>query len=37
LEFVGHHLADDLERRLNRALPDGITMRDLAEGGAVIL
>ncbi len=37
LEFVGHHLADDLERRLNRALPDGATMRDLAEGGAVIL
>jgi Flp pilus assembly CpaF family ATPase len=37
LEFVGHHLADDLERRLNRALPEGVTMRDLAEGGAVIL
>ncbi len=37
LEFVGHHLADDLERRLNRALPDGTTMRDLAEGAAVIL
>lgn len=37
LEFVGHHLPDDLERRLDRALPDGVTMRDLAEGGAVIL
>ena len=23
LEFVGHHLPDDLERRLDRALPDG--------------
>ena len=37
LEFIGHHLPDDLERRLNRALPAGMTMRDLAEGGAVIL
>lgn len=36
LEFVGHHLPDDLERRLNRALPDGFTMRDLADGSAVI-
>lgn len=37
LEFVGHHLPDDLERRLNRALPGRITIRDLAEGSAVIL
>lgn len=37
LEFVGHHLPEDLERRLNRALPEGITMRDLADGSAVIL
>ena len=37
LEFVGHHLPDDLERRLDRALPPGVTMRDLAEGAAVIL
>ena len=37
LEFVGHHLPDDLERRLDRALPPGVTMRDLAEGSAVIL
>jgi pilus assembly protein CpaF len=37
LEFVGHRLSDDLERRLNRALPPGITMRDLADGSAVIL
>ena len=37
LEFVGHHLPEDLERRLDRALPDGVTMRDLAEGGGAIL
>jgi hypothetical protein len=37
LEFVGHRLPGDLERRLNRALPSGITMRDLADGSAVIL
>lgn len=37
LEFVGHHLPDDLRRRLDRALPAGITMNDLAEGSAVIL
>ena len=37
LEFVGHHLPDDLERRLDRALPPGVTMRDLADGSAVIL
>jgi pilus assembly protein CpaF len=37
LVFVGHHLPDDLERRLNRALPSGVTMRDVAEGSAVIL
>jgi hypothetical protein len=37
LEFVGHHLPDDLERRLNRALPSGVTFRDLAEGSAVLL
>ena len=37
LEFVGHRLPDDLERRLNRALPPGITIRDLADGSAVIL
>jgi hypothetical protein len=37
LEFVGHYLPDDLERRLNRALPSGVTMRDLADGSAVVL
>ncbi len=37
LEFIGHHLPDDLERRLDRALPPGVTLRDLADGGAVIL
>jgi pilus assembly protein CpaF len=37
LEFVGHHLPDDLERRLDRALPRGVTIRDLADGSAVIL
>ncbi|MGE0304254.1 MAG: ATPase, T2SS/T4P/T4SS family [Acidimicrobiia bacterium] len=37
LEFVGHHLPEDLERRMNRALPTGTTMRDLADGSAVIL
>ena len=37
LEFVGHHLPEDLERRLDRALPAGVTMRDLAEGGGAIL
>ena len=37
LEFVGHHLPEDLERRLNRALPNGVTLRALAEGGAVLL
>ena len=37
LEFVGHHLPEDLERRMNRALPIGVTLRDLAEGLAVLL
>ena len=37
LEFVGHRLPDDLERRLNRALPSGVTMRDLADGSAVVI
>jgi hypothetical protein len=37
LEFVGHHLPEDLERRMNRALPVGVTLRDLAEGSAVLL
>lgn len=37
LEFVGHHLPVDLERRLDRALPPNVTLRSLAEGGAVIL
>jgi Flp pilus assembly CpaF family ATPase len=37
LEFVGHRLPDDFERRLNRALPDGMTVRDLCEGSAVLL
>ncbi|MDW3212635.1 MAG: ATPase, T2SS/T4P/T4SS family [Ilumatobacteraceae bacterium] len=37
LEFVGHHLPGDLERRLDRVLPDGLAIRDLAEGSAVIL
>ncbi len=37
LEFTGHHLPEDLERRLDRALPPGVTMRDLAEGAAVLL
>ena len=37
LEFVGNHLPIDLERRLDRALPPGVTMRNVAEGGAVIL
>ena len=37
LEFVGHHLPADLERRLDRALPTGLTMKDLADGSAVIL
>ena len=37
LEFVGHHLPEDLERRMNRSLPIGVTLRDLAEGGAVLL
>jgi pilus assembly protein CpaF len=36
LEYVGHHLPDDLEKRLNRALPNGVTMRDLADGSAAI-
>ena len=33
----GHHLPEDLERRMNRALPVGVTLRDLAEGSAVLL
>ena len=37
LEFVGHRLPEDLERRINRALPDGVTVRDLCEGSAVLL
>lgn len=37
LEFVGHHLPPDLERRMNRSLPNGVTLRELAEGGAVLL
>lgn len=37
LEFVGHHLPNDLERRLDRALPAGLTIRDLAEGAGAIL
>lgn len=37
LEFVGHHVPNELERRLDRALPTGLTMRDLAEGAGAIL
>ena len=37
LEFVGHRLPVDLERRLNRALPGGVTVRDLCDGSAVLL
>lgn len=37
LEFVGHHLPNDLERRLDRALPAGLTIRDVADGSGAIL
>ncbi|MEZ5218188.1 MAG: hypothetical protein R2705_09010 [Ilumatobacteraceae bacterium] len=37
LEFCGHHLPEELEARLNRALPAGVTIRDLCEGRASLL
>lgn len=37
LEFCGHHLPEELEGRLNRALPSGMSIRDLCEGRASIL
>jgi pilus assembly protein CpaF len=37
LQFVGHHLTPELERRLDRALPPRVTVRALAEGKATIL
>lgn len=37
LEFVGHHIPADVEQRIDRALPRGVTLRALAEGGASIL
>ena len=37
LEFCGHRLPDDLETRLNRALPDGVTIRDLCESRTSLL
>lgn len=37
LGFVGHHLPEDVERRIDRALPNGVTLHELAEGGAAIL
>jgi hypothetical protein len=37
LEFVGHHLPAELERRIDRALPPAVTLRALAEGKAAIL
>jgi pilus assembly protein CpaF len=37
LEFVGHHVPAELERRIDRALPPGVTVRSLAEGKAVIV
>jgi pilus assembly protein CpaF len=37
LEFVGHHFPADVERRIDRALPPGVTLHDLAEGGASVL
>ena len=37
LEFCGHRLPDDFERRLNRALPDGVTVRDICEGRTALI
>ena len=36
LEFVGHHFPQELERRINRALPNGMTLRDITERGATL-
>ena len=38
LEFCGHNaINDELARRINRALPRGMTVRDLCEGTATLL
>ena len=38
LEYCGHGaIGPEFEQRLNRALPRGVTLRDLCEGTATLL